>query len=102
MATLWEQIRALEGRTLPTVSGREAFDVIGVDDDHVRVVPRSSGKPRSPIPRWRFERAEALGLATADVTPSRLRHAGVSEFDPAYVAAIIRAAVGAEFGSHNR
>ena len=93
MATLWERVRALKGRTLPTVSGREALDIAEVDDHHVRVVPRSSGKPRSPIERWRFEKAEALGLATADVTPIQLRQAEVSEFNPVYVAAIIRAAV---------
>ena len=93
MATLWERVRALEGRTLPTVSGREAFDIAAVTDGHVRVVPRSSATPRT-ITRREFEHAEALGLATADVTPIQLREAGVSEFNPAYVAAIIRAAVG--------
>jgi hypothetical protein len=55
-------------------------------------VPRSSGKPRTSK-RWQFEQAEALGLATAEITPTQLRRAGISEFNPAYVAAIIRAAV---------
>lgn len=93
MESLWDRVRALEGFTLPTVTGRAAFDVASVDDNYVRVVPRSSGKPR-PIKREQFERAEALGLATTDVTPIQLRRAGISEFNPAYVAAIIRAAVG--------
>jgi hypothetical protein len=93
MANLWERIRSLEGFTLPTVSGRAAFDIASVDDDYIRVVPRSSGKPR-PIKREEFERAEALGLATTDVTPIQLRGAGISEFNSAYVTAIIRAAVG--------
>lgn len=93
MARLWELVQALEGWTLPTVSGRAAFDITAVDDGYVWVVPRSSGKPRA-IKREEFERAEALGLATADVTPIELRRAGISEFNPAYVAAIIRAAVG--------
>ena len=93
MTSLWERIRALDGFTLPTVSGRAAFDITSVDDNSVRVVPRSSGKPR-PIRREDFERAEALGLVRADVTPIQLRRAGISEFNPAYVAAIIRAAVG--------
>jgi hypothetical protein len=56
-------------------------------------VPHSSEKPRA-IKREEFERAEMLGLATAGVTPIQLRRAGISEFNPAYVAAIIRAAVG--------
>ena len=92
MASFWEQVRALEGRTLSTVSGRGAFDITTVDDGCVRVVPQSSGKPR-PISRQEFEQAETLGLATADVTPVQFRRAGISEFNPAYVAAIIRAAV---------
>ena len=93
MVRLWELVRALEGWTLPTVSGRAAFDITLVDDGYVRVVPHSSGKPRA-IEREEFEQAAALGLATATVTPIQLRRAGVSEFNPAYVAAIIRAAVG--------
>jgi hypothetical protein len=93
MASLWEQVQSLKGWTLPTVSGRASFDITFVGDGYIRVVPQSSGKPR-PISQQEFERAEALGLATADVTPIQLRQAGVSEFNPAYVAAIIRAAVG--------
>jgi hypothetical protein len=91
MESLWDRVRALEGFTLPTVSGRAAFDVASVDDNSVRVVPRSSGKAR-PIKREEFERAEALGLATTNVTPIQLRGAGISEFNSAYVTAIIRAA----------
>jgi hypothetical protein len=63
-----------------------------VDDGYVMVVPHSSGKPRA-IKREEFERSEVLGLATADVTPIQLRRAGIAEFNPAYVAAIIRAAI---------
>jgi hypothetical protein len=74
------------------VSGHASFDISAVDNDCVRVMPRSSGKPRA-IKREQFEQAEALGLAAADVTPIQLRRAEISEFNPAYVAAIIRAAV---------
>jgi hypothetical protein len=90
MATLWERIQALEGQTLVTVSGRATFDVASVDDGYVRVVPRKTGKTR-PIPHREFELAASLGLLTAEVTPIQLRREGVSEFNPAYVAAIIRA-----------
>lgn len=88
MHTLWEQVRALEGQTLSTARGR-AFDVSMVDDRQIHVVPHSTGKVR-PIRRHEFERAETLGLVTLDITPIRLRQAGVSEVNPAYVAAIIR------------
>ena len=96
MASLWNRVRALEGQTLPTVSGRGTFfEVAEVGANHVPVVPRSSGKPRR-IERREFEQAESLGLATAGVHPIQLRRAGASEFNPAYVAAIIRAAVRAD------
>ena len=56
-------------------------------------LPRSSGNPH-PINRQEFTRAEVLGLATLDVIPSELEQARISEFNAAYVAAIIRAALG--------
>jgi hypothetical protein len=40
-----------------------------------------------------FERAEAFGLTTTDVIPIQLRRAGISEFNPAYIAAIFCVAV---------
>lgn len=89
-AALWEQVRALEGQTLPTMSGSAEFDIANVDDDKVRVVIRSSGKPCS-ITRQRFEQAAALGLVVAGVTPSDLREAGIE--NPTYAAAIIRSIV---------
>src|SRR5215211_6433646 len=95
MARLWERVRELEGQTLPTVSGRTAFDIVSVGDHYVRVTPHSSGKPRL-IRREEFERAEMLRLVRADVIPIQLRDAKISEFNPAYVAAIIRAVVGQE------
>jgi hypothetical protein len=76
---------------LQTVTGRE-FVMTAIEDGYAQVVPRSSRKPRT-IERWRFEQAEALGLATADVNLIQLRRAAILEFNPAYVAAIIRAAV---------
>jgi hypothetical protein len=90
MAILWERIRALEGQTQTTVSGRAVFDIVAVNDGCVRVVPRSTGKARC-IDRREFEEAEGRGYASAVVAPSDLRQAGISEFNPAYVAAIIRA-----------
>jgi hypothetical protein len=92
MASLWERIQALEGWMLKTVSGRE-FEITAVDDRSALVVPRSSGKPRRPLKREDFERAEALGLATADVIPDQLSGVGIDEYNRSYIAAIIRATV---------
>ena len=91
MASLWERIRTLEGRSLPTSTGRGTFDVVGVDKNRVRITLHSSRKTRRSIERWRFERAETLGLVRSDVIPDEIRNAQVSEYDRAYVAAIIRA-----------
>lgn len=90
MATPWERVRAMKGQTLPTVTGRAVFDVEAADNDSIQVVPYSSGKPRT-ISSHEFDRAEILGLAVPSVTPIQLRTAGASEFNPAHVAAIIRA-----------
>lgn len=87
---LWEQIRSLEGETLPTMSGRAVFDVIAGDNDSVRIVIRSSGRP-CIIARRRFEQARDVGLLTASVTPSDLRAIGIE--NPTYAAAIIRAVI---------
>jgi hypothetical protein len=90
MTTVWERIQALEGQTLYTVGRRKAFNVSEVGENHVTVVPASTGKARR-IPRQELARAEAHQLISAAVRPGKLRTAGVSEANPAYVAAIIRA-----------
>ncbi len=94
MGRLWDEVRALEGRTLQTVTGK-GFDVASVSASHARVTLHSSGRTL-PIPRKAFDEAESLGLDTSSVTPSELREARVSEGQPAYVAAIIRVVRGAE------
>jgi hypothetical protein len=93
MANLWEQIRALDGRSMATSTGRGTFDGIEVDEHRIRIMLHRERMTRRSIERWRFERAEALGLARSDVIPDEIRKSQVSEFDPAYVAAIIRAAI---------
>ena len=93
MANLWERVRSLEGRTLPTVNRCALFDISKVGEDYVQVVPRSTGKPRRPIKSDNFKRAAELGLDTADVTPDHLRGVGIDEYNRSYIAAIVRAAV---------
>lgn len=53
MARLWDGVRALEGRTLQTVTGK-GFDVVSVNGSHVRVTLHSSGRTL-PIPRKAFD-----------------------------------------------
>lgn len=91
MATLWDEVRLLEGRTLQTVTGK-GFDVVSVSGSHVRVSLHSSGRTL-PIPRKAFDQAEELGLDTASVRPIDLREARIAGDQPTYVAAIIHAVV---------
>ncbi len=93
MTFTWDRVQALQGKTLQTVSRGATFKVEKVNNDHVWVMPCSSGKLRR-IERWRFEEAERQGLVTPNVTPTEIRKKGISDFNPAYVAAIIRAVVG--------
>jgi hypothetical protein len=47
MPSHWERVRALEGRTLPAVSGRAKFNIMEVNDSNVQVVPEAVGS-RAP------------------------------------------------------
>ena len=88
MEEMWVSVRALQGRTLLTARGNP-FCVVSVKTGYVAVVLQSTGKERR-ISRAEIEGAIALALQGRDISPSRLREAGVSEANPAYVAAIVR------------
>ncbi len=69
------------------------FQVVGVDRHRagaVTILLASTGRQRT-ITRWEVERGYRLGLSAEQVTPTRLRQAGVSEANPTYVASILRA-----------
>jgi hypothetical protein len=88
MTTVWEQVSGLEGKTLATLNEKK-FDITEVGEGYVKILVRETGKPRT-IPSQEFIRAEELGVAIAGVRPKQIRESGVSEANPAYVAAIIR------------
>jgi hypothetical protein len=90
---LWQRLRALEGRTLRTVTGRGVFEVLRVADDAVHIRVRSSGREYG-VRRREIEAGGALGLRGAALTPFRVRQASASEYRPAYVAALLRAVDG--------
>lgn len=87
---LWPRLKSLEGRTLRTVTGEGAFEVLRVADSTVRIRIRSSGREQG-IPRREIEAADRLGLRGDALTPGRVRAEGASEYRPAYVAALLRA-----------
>jgi hypothetical protein len=61
-----------------------------VEHDQVLVTPESTGITRS-IRREEIEAGFALRLSAEELTPSRLRVEGASEFNVSYVAAILKA-----------
>lgn len=85
----WENVRRLQGQTLQTVRGMP-FTVTHVDDSVVLAVPSSTRKPRT-IPRAEIEGALRLALSGEDLTPSAVRYNRISEANPAYVVAIVKA-----------
>jgi hypothetical protein len=89
MADLRQRVRLLEGRTLRTQRGA-AFDVERVTDHGTYIHIRSSGSRRN-VPWREIDQAYALGLSRDELTPARIRSEGASEFNPAYVAAILMA-----------
>jgi hypothetical protein len=89
----WTRIRALEGKAIVTIAGRETFDLGPVDDKRLWVTPRRTGTPRGPIQRTQFERVEQLGLATRTVAPSDIRRVDPASRNTTYIAAIIREAL---------
>ena len=92
MSDLWEKLKRLERVTLQTERGK-SFDVISVDRSRengaVIVEPNSSRKQR-PIARSCFDDAQALGLGTA-IRPIDVKDSGASDWNPTYVAAILKA-----------
>jgi hypothetical protein len=90
MGSPWRQVERLAGSTIPTTSGRARFEVRRVDDRSVTVAPTSSGVERT-IERHKVEAAYQLHLAGEEVSPSRLRAAGITEWHPAYIAGIVKA-----------
>jgi hypothetical protein len=88
----WTEIKALVGKTLRTLDQNNAFDVIAVTDQAVVVCPRASGKERT-IKRGEIEPAfrELVARGMIQRTDVRDRY---SNFNPAYVAAILAALPG--------
>lgn len=93
MATVWEQVRRLEGRTLKTKTGK-AFQVASVDDRSVTVIPDRTGTAR-PIRRIEMEAAYELHLPLADLTATRLVKERVTVVNPVYLVSMLKAIAGA-------
>ena len=87
MADFWFRVRSLQGQELRTYRGL-AFTVDAVTDTWIRVIPSSTGFPRT-IERERIERAYARKRTGERLKPSTIQAEGISAFNSAYVAAIV-------------
>jgi hypothetical protein len=89
MDKFWAWAGSLRGQTVQTVTGKP-FDVVAASrSEGITIVPRSSGIARTVLAA-EFERALALGLRGHDLNPRRIRDEGASEYNPAYVAAMLK------------
>ena len=85
---IWSGIAQLTGSTIKTVTGRGTFTVLSVSDRFCELKVHSTGKVRR-IPRREFESAASLGSASSKSTAD-IRQSGASEYNPAYVLAVLR------------
>ena len=89
MDKLWSRVAALKGQTIETVTGK-SLNVDCVTPTYVEVTPTSTRRSRR-IERSQIERAYTLRSKSKSLRPSEVRAAGISEYSPAYVAALINA-----------
>ncbi len=87
--SMWARITALVGQRLPTDDG-PGFWVEEVTDKHVAIKLVRNSKTRR-IPRISLERAWGLKQADEPLLPEAVQKAGVSEYSPTFLAAIINA-----------
>jgi hypothetical protein len=83
----WEEIHKLKGRTLKTLDRGNPFDVVDVTERVVVVRPHENNKVRK-IGRDRIEGAYKELIAKREITRSEIR-SKYSEFNPAYIAAML-------------
>ncbi len=97
MMDVWRAIEQLEGRTLHTLDRNNAFDVGAVAEGYVIVCPHASGKER------RIGRDEIEPTYQELATRGMIERADIRErysnFNPAYVAAILAALPGIRHSS---
>jgi hypothetical protein len=85
----WSQISRLRGTTLKTLDQKHPFDIVEVTPEAVTVRPHATDKERA-IRRAEIEPA-FQELVTKGVLTRTEIHKQYSEFNPAYVAAILAA-----------
>ena len=86
---MWKQVKSLEGHTLKTLARGNHFDVVSVDTQKVIVRPHVQGIKRHI--KWQIiEDAFSELVQRGEVTRVDIRD-HYTQFNPAYVAAILAA-----------
>lgn len=100
MDEVWDGIEQLTGRTLYTLTDREAFRVISVNRSKAQAIQilanaegPEGGEPRV-IGRNEIERTYNIRQKVDDLTPNIVQITGASLKNPEYVAAIFAAIEG--------
>jgi hypothetical protein len=88
----WGEIRKLKGKTLKTLDGGNPFDVVDVTERAVIVRPHEHGTERR-ISRDEIEDSCNELMSKGEITRIRI-HERYSQFNPAYVAAMLAALPG--------
>src|SRR5437868_12655489 len=84
---IWSEIEKLDGLTLKTLDQKKAFDIVGVTDHVVTICPHETQTER-PIARDEIEKAYQYLYVVEQITRTEIREK-FSEYNPAYVAAIL-------------
>jgi hypothetical protein len=83
----WNEIRKLKGKTLKTLDQGNPFDVVDVTE-HVVIVRPHKNEIERRVPREQIEDACKEMVTRGEITRVDIR-ANHTEFNPAYVAAIL-------------
>jgi hypothetical protein len=86
---IWIEIKKLKGQTLRTLDQHKPFDVVDVSDHAVIVCPHKNEIERQ-IPQKTIEDAYRRLIVDGEITRTEIS-SEFSEFNPAYVVAILAA-----------
>jgi hypothetical protein len=86
---IWIEVEKLKGQTLTTLDQRKPFDIVEITENTITVRPHKSETDRQ-ISRDAIEGACKRLITAGEITRTEI-HSDFSEFNPAYVVAILAA-----------
>ena len=94
---MWQEIKKLKGQTLTTLAQQKPFDIFDVTHHAVLICPQETQTER-PISRDEIDASYRHLVTTGQTTRAEIREK-FSEYNPAYVAAILAALPNVEHSS---